>query len=182
VAVTVQTPSASSTSNALQFEIDTANAGTAPSFPTPSATITAGGTATYLVTLPSLATNVSVQCLNLPAGASCSYSSSSSTLTITTTSSTPSGTYVITTVFDETLPGTAVAVFLLPFLLAPFARKNRRNTTRMRLLTIITVMTVLAVVAGCGGGGAGGGGGGGSNPPAATHQVMSSGTVTLIVK
>jgi hypothetical protein len=40
-------------------------------------------------------------------------------------------------------------------------------------------LTVMAAIAGCGGGG---GSSGGTNPSPATHQVTSSGTVTLIVK
>lgn len=176
-AVTVQTPSpGGGTSNTFQFEIDAAGSGS-PSFTTPSATVSAGSSASYPVTLPSSATNVSVRCLNLPTGALCSYSASTSTLTITTTSTTPTGTYVITAVFTETLPGAAVALLLLPFLLAPFATK-RQNTGRVWLLTTIGVISLAAVVVGCGGGSVGGG----SSPPPATHQVTSSGTVTLIVK
>ena len=177
-AVTVQTPApGGGTSNSLQFEIDTAGSGTPPSFSTSSATVSAGSTASYPVTVPSSETNVSVRCLNLPTGALCNYSASTSTLTITITSTTPAGTYVITAAFTETLPGAAVALILLPFLLAPFATK-RQNTGRVWLLTIIGVISLAAVVVGCGGGSVGGG----STPPPATHQVTSSGTVTLIVK
>jgi sugar lactone lactonase YvrE len=180
VAITVQTPSATGSSNALQFEIDSAGSGTPPTFPTPSVTVTAGTTATYSVTLPASATNVSVRCLNLPAGAACSYSASTGMLTVTTTSSTPIGTYVITVAFTETLPGAAAAVLLLPFLLPPFAGKKRRNSNQLRLLAIITAIMVVAIAAGCGGGG--GGGGTVNPPPPATHQVTSSATITLIVK
>ncbi len=174
--ITVQTPSPGGTSNTFQFEIDTAGS-TPPSFPTTSATVTAGSTATFPVTLSSSATNVSARCLNLPAGATCSYSSSAGALSITTTSTTPTGSFVITAVFTETLPGASIAIFLLPFLLAPFASKGRRNTGRLCLLAIVGMITLLAIVAGCGGGG-----GGGTNPPPQTHQVTSSGTVTLVVK
>lgn len=177
--VTVQTPSLSGgASNALQFEVDTAGPGTPPSFSTTSATLSAGGTASYPVTLPASATEVSVRCLNLPTGASCSYSASLRTMTITTTSTTPTGTYVITTVFTETLPGAAVALILLPFLLAPLATK-RRNAGRFWLLMIVGMITVGAVLVGCGGGG---GSGGGTNSSPSTHQVTSSSVVTLIVK
>ncbi|HMG86249.1 MAG TPA: FG-GAP-like repeat-containing protein [Terracidiphilus sp.] len=179
VAITVQTPSpGGGTSNTLQFEIDTGGSGTPPSFSTTSATVSAGGTASYPVSLPSSATNVSVNCLNLPAGASCRYSASTGSLTITTTSTTPTGTYVITAVFTETLPGAAAALILLPFLLIPFATK-RRKATRTWLIAIAGAITVAAVVAGCGGGG---GSSGGTNPSPSTHQVTSSGAVTLIVK
>ncbi len=178
VAVMVQTPSASSASNTLQFEIDSAGSGAPPSFPTPSVTVTAGETATYLVTLPTSATNVSVRCLNLPTGATCSYSATTGMLTVTTAASTPTGTYIITAAFTETLPGAAAAVLLLPFLLAPFADKKRRNTTQLRLLAIVAAIGVFAIAVGCGGGG----GGVVPPPPPATHQVTSSATITLIVK
>jgi sugar lactone lactonase YvrE len=175
--ITVQTPAlGGGTSNALQFEIDTTGSGTPPAFSTPTVTISAGGTASYLVTLPSSATNVSVKCLNLPGGSSCSYSAGSGTLTIATTSTTPTGTYVVTAVFTETLPGAAAALILLPFLLTPLARK-RRNAGRVWLIAIAGAIMAFAVVTACGGGS-----GGVTNPPPATHQVTSSGTVTLIVK
>ena len=106
-------------SNVLTFEIDTAGSNTPPSFPTGSVTVTAGATATYPVTLPASATNVSVKCLNLPVGAGCSYSAESSSVVITTAAKTPPATYEITLVFTETLPGAATALVLLPFLLAP---------------------------------------------------------------
>lgn len=177
--ITVQTPApGGGTSNALQFEVDTAGSATPPAFSKASATVTAGATATYGVTLPSSATNISVACLNLPAAAACSYSASAGTLTITTTSSTPAGTYEITAVFTETLPGAAAALALLPFLLLPFAGANKRKSARLRIIAGVgLVLAVLAAGAGCGGGG------GGSSPtPPQTHQVTSSGTVTLIVK
>jgi hypothetical protein len=177
--ITVQTPApGGGTSNALQFEVDTAGSATPPAFSKASAAVTAGATATYGVTLPSSATNISVACLNLPAAAACSYSASAGTLTITTTSSTPAGTYEITAVFTETLPGAAAALALLPFLLLPFAGANKRKSARLRIIAGVgLVLAVLAAGAGCGGGG------GGSSPtPPQTHQVTSSGTVTLIVK
>jgi sugar lactone lactonase YvrE len=177
--ITVQTPApGGGTSNALQFEVDTAGSATPPAFSKASATVTAGATATYGVTLPSSATNISVACLNLPAAAACSYSAGAGTLTITTTSSTPAGTYEITAVFTETLPGAAAALALLPFLLLPFAGANKRKSARLRIIAGVgLVLAVLAAGAGCGGGG------GGSSPtPPQTHQVTSSGTVTLIVK
>ena len=85
VGVTVQAPApGAGTSNTLTFEIDTAGTVAPPVFAPDSAMVGAGASATYPVTLPSSATNVSVNCLNFPAGASCSYSASGKTLTITT--------------------------------------------------------------------------------------------------
>lgn len=162
------------TSNTLQFEIDSSGSNTPPSFSTPASTVTAGSTATFSVTLPSGVTNVTVSCLNLPAGSACSYSSG--TLSITTSSSTPKGTFVITTVFTETLPG-AAALILFPLLFAPLSTRRRRM--RSTLFLVALFMTGLLVL-GCGGGASSSGGG--STPPPQTHQVTSSGTVTLVVK
>jgi len=177
--VTAQTPApGGGTSNTLRFEVDTAGSATPPSFPTTSVTVTAGATATYPVTLPSSATNVSVTCLNLPTGAACSYSASAGTLTITTASSTPTGTYQITVVFTETLPGAAAALALLPFLLLPLASANKRKAGRLWIVAGVGLVFVVLAA----GGGCGGGGGGLTTPPPQTHQVTSSGTVTLIVQ
>lgn len=87
---------------------------------------------------------------------------------------------MITVVFTETLPVAATALILLPFLFSSFAKSNRRSNGRIWLVAIVTLLAVLGVAVGCGGGA--GNGSGGSNPPPATHQVTSSGTITLIVK
>ena len=118
-AISVQTPTpGGGTSNSLQFEVDSSGSGsTAPTFTLVTATVTAGSTASYPVTLPSSATSVYVTCLNLPSGATCNYSSTTNAVTITTSSTTPAGTYQITVIFTETLPGAASALVLLPFLL-----------------------------------------------------------------
>ena len=85
-AITVQSPApGGGTSNTFQFEIDSAGSATPPLFTGSTGSVAPGSTATYSVTLPSSATGVSVTCLNLPTGASCSYSAG--TLTIVTTSS-----------------------------------------------------------------------------------------------
>jgi hypothetical protein len=177
VAVTVQNPaSAGGTSNMLQFEVDSAGTNTPPNFTSTTATVAAGSTATYLVTLPASATNVSVTCLNLPATAACSYSSSPSTLTITTTAHTPAGTSLITVVFTETLPGAAPAFITLPLLLLPLAGLARKRVKPGALwMLCLGIALTLGSIAGCGGSG-----GGGTTPQ--THQVTSSATVTLIVQ
>ena len=135
----------------------------------------AAGTASYPVTLPSSATNVTVTCLNLPAGATCSYAGG--VLTINTTAATPAGTYSITAVFAETLPGAAAGLILLPFLLFPFAGTKKRKRVGMVLVALL-VLAVAVVVAG---GGCGGGGSGSGYTPPSTHTATSSGTVTLVV-
>ncbi|MDR3752059.1 MAG: Ig-like domain repeat protein [Terracidiphilus sp.] len=172
--ITVQTPTpGGGTSSSLQFEVDSAASTTTtpPSFTTVTATVTAGASASYPVTLPSTATATSVTCLNLPAGATCSYSATTKAITITTSSTTPAGTYLITVVFSETVPGAATALVLLPLLLLPLAIARRKWTAgSIGLMACLGfVLMVAAASIGCGG-------------SSATHQVTSSGTVSLIVK
>lgn len=179
VAVTVVTPApGGGTSNAFQFEVDSASGSTTgPTFSSTTETVTAGATASYPVTLPSGVTSATATCLNLPAGASCSYSGS--TLTITTTSATPAGTYQVTVVFTETVSGAASSWILLPLLLLPLVFLRRKLAARGVWITACFGLVLLAagaaVCIGCGGGKS-------TPPPPQTHQVTSSVTVTLIVQ
>ena len=176
--VTVQTPSpGGGTSNSFQFDVDTAGA-TPPDFTTLIASVTPGSSGTYSVTIPSSATNVSASCLNLPSGATCSYSASAGTVTITTSSSTPASTYQIVVVFTETLPGAATAMVFLPILLLPLLFMRRKLTIKgfWFAASLLLVVSVAAIANGCGGGGST------STPPPQTHQITSSGTVTLTVQ
>jgi hypothetical protein len=182
--ITVKSPApGGGTSNILQFEVDSATAGStpAPSFTVVSFTVAPGATATYPVTLSSSATNVSVTCLNLPSGATCSYSATTGALTISTSSSTPAGTYQITAVFTETLPGASSAVVIVPMLLLPLMLSRKRWASgRIRLAVCLgSVFVIAAAVSGCGGGG---GGGGGTTQGPQTHQVTISGSVSLTVQ
>jgi hypothetical protein len=178
--LSVKTPApGGGTSNTLQFEVDPAGSGSGPTFGTISVAIAPGATASYPVTLPSSATNVSVSCLNLPNGATCSYSSATGTLIVTTSSSTPAGIYVITVVFTETLPGAATALLLLPILLRPRTKGGRK--TRYARISLLACAGILILVALAGNGCGGGSGGGGSTTPT-THQVTRSGSVTLSVQ
>jgi hypothetical protein len=165
-------------SNALQYEIDTAGSGS-PAFTTNNATVPPGASANYPVTLPSGTTNVSVSCLNLPAGSSCSYSASSSSVSISTSSTTPTGTYQVTIVFTETLPG-AAAAWLVPIFAVPLlaAIRHRRPQKLWLALCVVAVLGFAVSISGCGGGGNSGGG----NSQPQTHQVTSSATVTLKVQ
>jgi hypothetical protein len=175
--VTIQTPApGGGTSNSVEFEVDTAGSNTPPSMNPVAVTVTAGTTGTYNVTLPSSATNVSVTCLNLPLNATCNYSASAGTLTIATAASTPAGTYVITSVFTETVPGAAAAIILLPLLLAPFAGAKKRKAVRILLWGSLGFAIAIATASGCGGGG-----GGSTSTTPTTHQVTSSTTITLVV-
>ena len=176
--VTVLTlPPGGGTSNTLEFEIDTAGGSTPPSLPTGSLTVPAGGTATYPVTLPASATNVSVKCLNLPVGAACSYSAETSSVVITTAASTPPATYEITLVFVETLPGAGTGLLLLPLLGVPLRLRKTRKSRHAWIIASIGLLIVAVVTAG----GCGGGQSTQTTSPQ-THQVTSSATVTLIVK
>jgi hypothetical protein len=179
--ITVQTPiPGGGTSNLVQFEVDTAASGSAsaPSFTTLTATVAPGSTASYPVTLTSGATDVSVSCLNLPVGATCTYSAAVGAVTITTSATTPAGTYQITVVFTETLPGAATAMVYLPILLLPllFAR-IRLGAREVGFMAFLALALALTVAIGCGGGSSGSG-----QTQASTHVATSSGVVTLTVQ
>ena len=172
------------TSNTLQFEVDSAHSGSLPSpaFAPAAASVTAGSTASYQVTLPSIATTASASCLNLPAGASCSYSFSAGKMTISTGTTTPKGAYTVTVVFTETLPATASVEILLPFLLLPLLFLRRKLFAR-GIWPAICLGLVLIFVAtfctACGGGSSGSGPS--TPPPPATQQVTSSAIVNFTV-
>jgi hypothetical protein len=176
-AITVQTPTpGGGTSNALQFEVDSSSGTTTgPVFTSTTATVTAGSPASYPVTLPSGVTSVTVTCLNLPPGATCSYSATTKTVTITTSSTTPKGTYQITVVFTETVSGAGTAGILLPILLLPLVLLRRKLAARgiwaNAFLGLVLMAGAAAVYIGIGCGG--------SSPH---HQVTSSGVVSLTVQ
>ena len=182
-AITVQTPSpGGGTSNSFQFEVNSASGSTTgPTFTSTTATVTAGSSASYPVTLPSSVESASVTCLNLPTGANCSYSATTNTLTITTSSTTPKGTYQITVVFTETVSGAATSWILLPILLLPLVYLRRKLAARGVWVTACLGLVLLAAVAytsGCGGSS----GGSSSPPPPQTHQVVSSGSVSITIQ
>jgi sugar lactone lactonase YvrE len=179
VSIAVQNPgSTGTTSNSLQFDVDSASVA-APVFTASTNTVAHGSSASYPVSLPSSATNISVQCLNLPSGATCSYSSASSSLTITTSPTTAAGTYLVTVVFTETLPGAASGFIFIPLLLLPLAaakRNRRRHQLWLACLAGIAI-TLAGTTIGCGGAS-----GAGSSTPPQTHVVTSASTVTLVVQ
>jgi hypothetical protein len=183
IPISVQTPApGGAVSNALQFEIDSATTGstTAPVFTTAAATIGAGSTATYPVTLPSSATSVSAICLNLPAGATCSYSAASGAITISTQSTTPAGTHTVTVVFTETEPGVAASIVLLPILLLPFVCSRKKTSSRPlwpSALLGTLLLVIAASISACGGSS-----GSTQTQPTVSHQVTSSATVSLTVQ
>ena len=176
--VTVQTPApGGSVSNQFQFAVVSAGSQTPPSFQTVTATIAPGASANYPVTLSASTTNVSVTCLNLPVGTSCSYSASNSTVTIATTSATPAGTYQITVVFTETLPGAAAGWIFLPILLLPIAILRRRLEAKHLwfALCLGVAITVTTLATGCGGAS-------GSNGTPQTHTATTAGAISLTVQ
>ncbi len=180
-AITVQTPApGGGASSAFQFEVDSATSGSVapPSFTTLTASVAPGSTATYPVTLPSSATNVTVSCLNLPAGATCNYSASAGSVTITTSATTPPGIYQITVVFAETLPGASSALVLLPLLLLPLVaiRRKWRVDGIAFMAYLALILMVAGAVTGCGGGSSS------TSSSSQSHQVTSSGAVTLTVQ
>jgi sugar lactone lactonase YvrE len=184
--LTVENPApGGGTSNPLQYEVDSASAGstTPPSFSTLTAAVAPGATATYPVTLPSSATNVTTTCLNLPSGATCTYSATAGAVTITTSSATPPGTYQVTVVFTETEPGAASALALFPVVLLPVLlamRKLRLTQSGLTVCLGLTLLTGMAFISACGGGG--NSGSSTTAPPTPTHQVTSSGVVNLSVQ
>jgi len=167
----------------MQFEVDSAYPGTVtpPSFSPSNVSVAVGSTANYSVTLPSTSTNVSASCLNLPTGTACSYSSTAGAVSITTSATSPVGNYQVTVVFNETVPGTASAAVLLPFLLLPLAILRKRLPARGVKIgaCLWFVLLISAFGIGCGGGGSGSSPISPVNP---THQVTSSGVVRLMIQ
>jgi hypothetical protein len=180
-AITVVTPAPGGGASAgLQFEVDSADSATTPpSFTASTAIVTSGSPANYSVTLPATVSSATVSCLNLPTGATCSYSAG--TITIATSSATPAGTYLVTVIFTETVTGAATAGILFPFLLLPLVMLRRRMARRGIWITACMGLVVMATVAticiGCGGGGPSS-----VSTPPPTHQVTSSGAVSLTIK
>jgi len=179
--ITVHNPTpGGGTSNTFMFELDSAigNYVPRPVFNPPSASTAAGSVATFGVTLPARATDASASCLNLPSGASCTYSASTKNLNITTAGTTPVGTYQVTVVITETVPAVGNAYIPFPFFFTPILFFRRRNSRAVWLgLCIVLVVTVAALATGCGGSGSNST----SPSPVQTHQVTSSGVITLTV-
>jgi hypothetical protein len=177
-AITVQSPApGGGTSTAWQFEVDSASSTTTgPTLSSTTATVTAGAAASYPVTLPSTVSGVSITCLNLPAGATCSYSSSTHTVTIATSSTTLKGAYPVTLVITQTVTVTAAATILLPLLL-PLVLMRKRLVARGAWFTACLGLVLLAAAAfstGCGGGA--------KTPQTTTSTVKTSAVVDLIVQ
>jgi hypothetical protein len=171
VSITVVTPGpGGGASNTWQFEVSPSGNGTGnPPVVTPvTGSISPGSSATYSISLPAGATKISVQCLNLPSGASCTFANP--TLTIKTSTSTPAGTYTIVAVFTYTVAGAASSsLIFLPLLLLPLALTRRRwAKARIVLIVCVALATLTLTNIGCGGG--------------PTHQATSTTAVTMVVQ
>ena len=101
-------------------------------------------------------------------------------MSIATSTATPTGTYQITVVFSETLPGLASALVILPVLLLPLMFARRRLARKGALAVACLGAILLAgasALSGCGG----------SSVPSTvssnpTHQATSSGAVSLTIQ
>jgi len=160
---------ASSTSPAFVFAIDTAastSGAVTVTANTASVSVPSGGTANLSVTLGggSSAADISVTCVNMPAGASCSYNNSE--VAISTTAQTPAGSYAITVIFTATQTAAAA----LPAMKDRFRAGgftawmgimglpvgflwmgDRRKKTLRRVLLALLGIVLLISLAGCGG-------------------------------
>jgi hypothetical protein len=98
-------------------------------------------------------------------------------VTIATSSTTPKGTYQVTVIFSETVSGAASAGILLPVLLLPLALARKKLMAReIRFAAYLALVLMAAAVfcIGCGGGSI--------TTTSSTHQVTSSGAVTLAIQ
>jgi hypothetical protein len=104
---------------------------------------------------------ITVACLNLPAGATCTYNRATSTVSIGTLATTPQGTYNITIVFTATQPAAslvrartfwAVWIGLLGVPMGLLWMGGGRKKTWRRVLIAMLGLMLLTVLAGCGGG------------------------------
>jgi hypothetical protein len=153
------------TSLPFQFAIDTPSTSTGAITVTTSSTpvtVTAGQAASVTVALTNTGSSaeITAQCVNLPAYATCSYSSSTQTVTISTTASTPKGTYYVTVIFTSTSQTATLAhtrTFfaawsgLLGLPLGLLWVGGGRKKALRRYLLILVGLLLLASLVGCGG-------------------------------
>jgi hypothetical protein len=162
-----------------------------------SATVTAGGTATYTLNAAPIAGfngTISLTCTGAPSLSTCTVSPASVTLSGTSASTV---TVSVTTTARSTLfPGSSkrwppaplpLAGVVWPLMLAVLAAMavfagRRRFASRLHPVVacgaLLLLLALGAVACGGGGGGNGGGGGGGGNPgtPAGTYTLTVTGT------
>jgi hypothetical protein len=153
----------------------------APVFAPTSATVAAGRSASFGVTLPAELSSASVACLNMPPGATCSYSASQSKLTIAPRAGSPRGNFTVTVVFTDTETTEIATSLLLPAFVLPYLLIRRKLTVRGISIGDFFCFGVVAVVviAACSGPGESGSA---SAPLSTTRTFASSGVVTLTVQ
>ncbi len=184
--ITVKTLGAPSVSNAVKIAAVSSNNSSLPITFTPSvATVTAGSSATFNMSVGNAATaNVGI-ILGVPPGATDLFtptpnSSTAGTFTISTSPTTPKGTYVITVVCGGTVPVTSAAI-LLPILLLPLLFLRRRMAAKGIWLSLCGGLILAAwslSLAGC----AATGPNGQFGSAGATTFVVNASTVTLTVQ
>jgi len=186
--VTVVNPSpGGGASGVFEFAVDSAasaSGGVTVSAQTTTVSVADGGSTTVPVTVTGATTTpqVTLTCLNLPAGATCVYNSTSNTVTINISASTPKGTYEITMVFTVEQQTTAARAhsrtllaswsgFLgLPLGLLWIGGGRRKKVLRGCLIAFLGLWLMLSLAA-CGG----------SPSKTTTTTTQSSATVMLTV-
>ena len=148
-----------------------------------TATVTAGGTATYSLAASNggngYVGTVSFTCTGAPSASTCAVNPSQ--LTLSATGNTPFTVSVKTTAsttasLARTLgSGLGFAFCLLLGLLSPASRKRLRNLGLV-LAFVVTSLTLMSCSGGGGGGSGGGGGGGTPGTPAGTYTLTITGT------
>jgi hypothetical protein len=149
-----------------------------PSGGSSSETVSAGGTAKYMLTIggAGMAGQTSLTCSGAPTGATCTVtpsslnvsgtSASSITVSVTTTASSAA-------VVHSLKPTWVLAVGILGFVFLPVSIKKRR----MRFLSMLPLAMILMLSA-CGGGGSGSSPSGGSGTSAGTYSLTVTATPT----
>jgi hypothetical protein len=184
---TASVTASNSTSDGLNsaaaiFAIDTATQ-TTVKLASATATVIAGQSATVTVQPSGFSSAITVNCLNAPAGVTCSYSSSTNSVTVQTSTRTPPGSYTLTLVFTATtlarlLQGFSWTAWLgllgLPLALVVTGGGKRRQKVAMLLTLLLTVIAIA-----CGGGS---GSSSSQSPPPQSQAAQASTTLVLNVQ
>src|SRR5262249_50642811 len=141
-----------------------------------SATVTAGQTATYQLTIAAasgFSGTITLNCSGLPTGAACSSNPVTLTGPALTNSNLSISTMAHSTTFLNPQPFPWIGLWCsLPLFGLPMLRYSKPRLARS--LIGWPALLLLAALVSCGGGG--GGGGGASGPPAGTYPIVVTGT------
>jgi uncharacterized protein (TIGR03118 family) len=157
--VQVTNPSPGGPSGTEAFAIDTAT-NTLAVLVQPALTLTAGQSANATAQLNGFTGTVTAQCLNAPAGLTCTFNQSTGAVTLQSSSNTPKGTFVLTVVFTGQTAVTAqqtgtisASLMAVPGLLfgGLLLVRNSRNSTTLLWLVPFALLLTMAVT-GCNGG------------------------------